>query len=289
MGGRALPSERGRALSGCDALGWRSDRNVYNLSRKISGGDPVPLDKTRLPDHVADLPACSRGQAQALLALDQRARERGVRLCPQSDFSLLADVLRREAESGARLGPAFDASHHRLSPDRAHWVAGLDEDDRVVMTAATRIFDWRATSLREEAQSLRLFGPGPFSASRFSGAAAGAIRGRVSVTGCGWVHPRFRGPGRTGVKLSQILRRAAAFLACARQPVDFDCGWVRTHQVVEKGLAADYGFDHLEHGADFVVRDGSLSANTLVWSDAGDLDRDVDSCGRGDLRRPQVG
>jgi len=90
------------------------------------------------------------------------------------------------------------------------------------------------------------------------------------------------------VKLSQILRRAAAFLAGARQPVAFDCGWVRTHQVVEKGLAADYGFDHVEHGADFVIRDGSLVANTLVWSDADDLGRDIDSCGRGDLRRPRA-
>ena len=246
----------------------------------------MPLSKTRLPDHVADLPRCSRDQAQALLALDQRARERGVRLCPQSDFSLLAEVLRGEAVSGAWLGPAYDSAHHRLTPDRAHWIAGLDEDDRVVMTAATRVFDWQETSLREEAQSMRLFGPAGFAASHFAGSAAGTIRGQVSVTGCGWVHPRFRGPGHTGVKLSQILRRAAAFLAGARQAVDFDCGWVKTHQVVEKGLAADYGFDHVEHGADFVIRDGSRVANTLVWSDAGDLDRDVESCGRGDLRRP---
>ena len=41
-----------------------------------------------------------------------------------------------------------------------------------------------------------------------------------------------------------------------------------------------------EHGADFVMADGSVSPNSLVWSDTYEIDEDMAWCARGALRRP---
>ena len=49
---------------------------------------------------------------------------------------------------------------------------------------------------------MRLFGPGHFRAATFLGPAAQAISGRVGISGGGWVHPRYRGPGLTGIRLA---------------------------------------------------------------------------------------
>jgi hypothetical protein len=70
------------------------------------------------------------------------------------------------------------------------------------------------------------------------------------------------------------------------KPLDFNAAWVRTVQVVEKGLAADYGYDHVEHGADLAMADGSIVAHSLVWSDTYEMDEDMAWCARGALRRP---
>lgn len=244
------------------------------------------LNRIRLPDHVAELPHGHPDHARALLAIDQHARDRGVRLFPQTDFRLLGEIFAAHAGSGARLAPLYNPDHHRFTPEEAFWIAGLDDDGEVAMTAAVRVFDLANGSLRDEAESMRLFGPGHFRACLFAGPAADMIRGRVAVTGGGWVHPRLRGPGPTGIKLSRILRRAVTFLAYAMAPLDFDVAWVKTVQVIEKGLAADYGFDHVEHGADLVLADGSVSPNSLVWCDTYELDEDMAWCGRGQLRRP---
>lgn len=242
------------------------------------------LKTIRLPVHVAQLPECHPEHARALTALDQHARDRGVWLYPQTDFTVLRRFFSGHVDSGARLAPLYDPDHHALTPDDAFWVAGLDQGGDVVMTAAIRIID--CASLREEAETMRLFGPGHFRAATFAGPAASKIRGRVAISGGGWVHPRFRGPGLTGIRLSRLLRRAVTFLAYAMKPLDYDAAWVKTVQVVEKGLAADYGFDHVEHGADFVMADGSISPNSLVWSDTYQIDEDMAWCARGALRRP---
>ncbi len=244
------------------------------------------LKTTRLPEHLSRLPHCHPDHARALHAIDQHARDRGVRLFPQTDFALLKEIFSQHADSGARLAPLYDPAHHALTPETALWIAGLDDDGEVAMTAATRIFDFDGTSLQVEAESMRVFGPGHFRASTFAGPAASAMTGRVAISGGGWVHPLFRGPGPTGIRLSRILRRAVTFLAYAMKPLSYDAAWVKTVQVVEKGLAADYGFDHVEHGADFVMTDGSISPNSLVWSDTYEIDEDMAWCGRGALRRP---
>lgn len=244
------------------------------------------LAQVRLPEHVALLPRCHPDHARALMAIDQHARDRGVRLYPQSDFRQLAALFAAHAGSGARLAPLYNPDHHALIPEDAFWIAGVDDAGDVAMTAAIRILDLKDSSLRAEAESMRLFGPGHFRASRFAGPAADMIRGRVAVTGGGWVHPRLRGPGPTGIRLSRILRRAVTFLAYAMEPLAYDVAWVKTVQVVEKGLAADYGFDHVEHGADLVLADGTVSPNSLVWCDTYELDEDMAWCGRGQLRRP---
>jgi len=242
------------------------------------------LKTVRLPEHVSQLPRCHSDHARALTAVDQHARDRGVWLYPQTDFGVLRRFFSGHVDSGARLAPLYDPDHHALTPDNAFWIAGLDQNGDIVMTAATRVIS--CTSLREEAESMRLFGPGHFRAATFHGPAAQAISGRVGISGGGWVHPRYRGPGLTGIRLSRLLRRAVTFLAYAMKPLDYDVAWVKTVQVVEKGLAADYGFDHVEHGADFVMTDGSVSPNSLVWSDTYEIDEDMAWCARGALRRP---
>ena len=109
------------------------------------------LKQVRLPDHVANLPNCHPDHARALLAIDQHARDRGVRLYPQTNFRLLSAIFSTHAESGARLAPLYDPQHHPLTPETAFWIAGLDDDGQVVLTAAARVFDLQATSLRDEA------------------------------------------------------------------------------------------------------------------------------------------
>lgn len=242
------------------------------------------LKMIRLPEHVSRLGNCHADHVHALGSIDQHARDRGVWLYPQTDFQVLRRFSAINADTGARLAPHFDPEHHALTPETALWMAGLDRNGDIVMTSAVRIV--QCASLREEARSMRLFGPGLYRASTFAGPAASTIRGRVAISGGGWVHPRFRGPGQTGIRLSRILRRAVAFLAYAMKPLDYSVAWVKTMQVVDKGLAADYGFDHVEHGADFVMADGSLNPNSLVWSDTYELDEDMAWCARGTLRRP---
>ena len=95
-------------------------------------------------------------------------------------------------------------------------VFGRNAKGEVVATQATRLFDWRKTTLRQEAESMRLFYANPERDMRRDEAClvnspeAGAISGNIALCGAIWYRPDYRGIGLASV--IPRFTRAASFV-----------------------------------------------------------------------------
>ena len=99
---------------------------------------------------------------------------------------------------------------------------------------------------------------------------AGTIKGRVVFSGSTWIHPDYRGRD-----LPQILPRISRALALSRWNTDFTISLV-TMALVEKGIAAAYGYKNVEPGVEWLgsaVSPRYLGA--LVWMPQADLLSDI--------------
>jgi len=212
-----------------------------------------------------------------LLLADQAATDRGVHLELHSDMTTLIDA-NREMQSvwGAPMVPIFNPSQSDLSADNAFWISGRDDNGMIVATQAARFFDMSATCAAEELSSLRLFfaDPAPHIAAgarcTVDCPPARAITGRVTYSGGGWYHPKFRGNG-----LSRILPRISRALAYSRWNTDYTFSVVET-VLVEKNVYRSYGYrDH----SPSIVLSGSYREDMqleLIWMPTETLLADMD-------------
>jgi hypothetical protein len=177
---------------------------------------------------------------------DTAARDRGVTLSFGSPQEL-SEANRGNSDSWRPLVPVFDEALSGVTPETVFVLIGRDKGGQVVATQAARLYDWPETSLKDEANSLRMFYADSVAASargdrcEITAPVAEKITGRVVFSGGVWYRPDFRGKD-----LATILPRISRAYAFTRWNSDFTIGWM-ADAVIAGGMAERVGYTKLEH------------------------------------------
>jgi hypothetical protein len=129
-------------------------------------------------------------------------------------FAELMDVNAANRESWMPITTTFRPHEGGASEHNGIVVMGRDHTGRVVTTQAVRLFDWRNSHLKTEAEALRLFYADPAPAPEageecfVKDPSASEISGMCAYIGGLWCHPDYRGRGR--VRLITGIGRATA-------------------------------------------------------------------------------
>lgn len=178
------------------------------------------------------------------LKATEMAADRGVTLRFAS-FDELAAANARNAKSWRPLDTILNPDLSQLDDTTSFCIVGENGDGEVVATQGLRLYDWRGSNLKAEAEALRMFyrdpaDAAPGEACRVSAASASRITGLVGYAGGVWYRPDYRG-GR----LSTILPRVGRTITLARWGVDFVTGMM-AEATVAAGFASRSGFASVE-------------------------------------------
>lgn len=230
----------------------------------------VPQDNLRLPDALT----IKHGPAQLLgrfmLVGDRAVRDMGMTLRIRTDFHELAYLNRQQTAAGTWLTipDAFNPAVADLTPENAFWVAGESEDGDIVVTWASKIYDWSDTTLADQIR-VAWYGRDEGQPCIVTAEAASRITGIVSCAGASWVRPDFRGK-----HLSHLMPRIGKAYICSRWPIDWAIGFISLTNV-DKGLAASYGQKNLSYS--IVYPGSSWGEVALVYTSTADVYRDLES------------
>ena len=193
-----------------------------------------------------------------------------------TDFELLREVNKMNLKHWHGLAPSFDSAYGGINADCGYWLIGRNATGEIVTTQAAHFYNMGEETLRDYLTTLRLFYPNPEGQKRegescsVHSPSARAIKGRVVFSGSTWIHPDYRGRD-----LPQILPRISRALALSRWNTDFTISLV-TMALVEKGVAAAYGYKNVEPGVEWL---GSAVSpcylGALVWMPRADLLSDI--------------
>jgi hypothetical protein len=152
----------------------------------------------------------------------------------------------------------FNYEQSELTPENSYWISGEDEHGEIVATHAGRVHYWPASTLEQEADQM-LYGENDESQHCLVTAPdAKKVSGVVVYGGSAWVRPDFRGN-----RLSQLLPRLGRAYALARWPIDWGISIVAP-VLVEKGIAAGYGYKHESRSIIFPGAPSGAVENVLV-------------------------
>jgi hypothetical protein len=223
----------------------------------------VPENNLRLPDALT----VKHGPAQLLsrfvLEGDMAARRIGLHLRLRHDFDELARLNRQEIarHSWYPLVNMFNPAHCDLTPENSYWMSGENGAGEIVVTTAWRVCHWPDSNLFREAHNVlyqKDDGP-PCEFTPEAASVAAEISGLVLFGGAVWVHPDFRGR-----RLYKLLPRIGRAYGCARWPLDWAVGIVAP-VLIQKGMAAGYGFKHYVHSILFHGAPSGHPENVLVY------------------------
>ena len=148
-----------------------------------------------------------------LMATTDAMARYGIRMSFGSFEELMA-INAGNQDSWFPLHTAFRHDVGGADADNGIVIFGRDSAGKVVTAHAVRLFDWRGTDLKHEAESLRLFYADPTPARNageyctIHADAAEQVTGRCAYIGGLWCHPHYRGRGR--VRLITAVTRATA-------------------------------------------------------------------------------
>jgi hypothetical protein len=208
------------------------------------------------------------------LHAESAARERGVLL----SFAKMEDLVRVNREnpdSWRPLLPHYDPSYGGITDRNAFCIVGRNDAGDIVATQAARLYEWKNTTLFDEATSLRLFYPEPERMRRpgetclVTARAARKISGRVAFSGAGWYRPDYRGHS-----LSAILPRISRVYAHAIWNTECTLSFV-AEALVKKGVAARFGYKNIDWAVqlnNFPIGD---YYGALVWMETNQMLDDV--------------
>lgn len=230
----------------------------------------------RLPDQITIKHGPREQLGRFFLAADKAARDRGVILSLSTDFELLREVNKMNLKHWHGLAPSFDAAYGGIDASCGYWLIGRNAAGDIVSTQAAHFYEMGDETLQDYLTSLRLFYPDPETQKRegescsVESPSAKMISGRVVFSGSTWIHPDYRGRD-----LPQILPRISRALALARWNTDFTISLV-TLALVQKGVAAAYGYKNIEPGIEWLG--SAVSARylgALVWMPRSELLADI--------------
>ena len=201
------------------------------------------------------------------LFADKVLSERGIFV----ETATLEDLLRineLNRDSWLPLTPTFHPTNSQLDTGHYFCFFGRNAAGDVVTVQAARLFDWRHTNFRSEAEALRLFYQNPDRDRRASetlqvtAPSAEAIRGLVAYTGAMWYRPDCRGLG-----LGYYMGRISRAYALAQWDISFVASMVSSSNV-NNGFARRFGHANLEFGAHSRASSHGDVDYHIAWSDS---------------------
>lgn len=148
------------------------------------------------------------------------AASRGITL-ELATFDELLAVNKANSDTWKPITTSFHPQFSGIDETNGLVVFGRNANGEVVATQATRLFDWRNTTLKQEAESMRLFYANPQRDMRRDEAClvnspeAGAISGNIVLCGAIWYRPDYRGVG-----LANIIPRFTRAVSFVRWEID---------------------------------------------------------------------
>lgn len=220
----------------------------------------VPENNLRLPDAVTIKHGPAALLAKFLLEGDKAARRVGIRLRLRHDFAELLRLNTRKVGNGTwyPLMRMFNPEYSHLVPANSYWVSGEDEYGEIVTTHAGRVHYWPGTTLDQEANNMLYGGSDEGRPCVVTAPDAKLITGVVVYGGSAWVRPDYRGR-----RLSQLLPRIGRAYALSRWPIDWGISIVAPI-LVEKGIAAGYGYKHASRSIIFPGAPTGAVENVLL-------------------------
>jgi GNAT superfamily N-acetyltransferase len=220
----------------------------------------VPENNLRLPDALTVKHGPAALLSRFILEGDKAARQIGIRLRLRHDFGDLLYVNKKKVANGTwyPLMNMFNYEFNDLNSENSYWIAGEDEHGEIVATHAGRVHYWPNTTLTEEADVMLHGGRADGGHCVVTAPDAQFITGVVVYGGSAWVDPRFRGR-----QLSHLLPRMGRAYALARWPINWGISIVAPI-LVEKGVAAGYGYKHASRSIIFPGAPTGAVDNVLV-------------------------
>lgn len=199
------------------------------------------------------------------LQADTAARSRGITLSFVS-LEELVDINARNSDSWRPLVPLFHPQIGGVTQDNAFCMVARNSKGEAVATTAVRLYTWLDTTLKTEAESLRLFYADPAS-SKLPGEAcsvtapsAATMAGRCAFSGAVWYRPDHRKLG-----LHDILGRVVKGVAHTRWYIDTVFTFMAPAQVEQK-FAARSGYHQVEWDVVLESSPWGTARLALIWS-----------------------
>lgn len=232
----------------------------------------VPENNLRLPEALTIKHGPTRLLSTFVLEGDKAARGMGIRLRLRYDFGELLYFNKQEVghRTWFPLVKMFNSEYCNLVPENSYWISGEDEHGEIVLTQAGRIHYWPDTSLEQEARLMLYGGYDEGQLCSVTAPAAKLITGVVFCAGAHWIRPDFRGN-----QLSHLLARLGRAYAVSRWPVDWGIAIVAP-VLVEKGVAAGYGYQHASRSILFPGAPSGAVENVLTYLSANEAYEDLE-------------
>ncbi len=168
--------------------------------------------------------------ARAIISLERRAQEAGMRLSLETDFRKFVET-RDAARPGEKVSAMFDPDcTHDLSEGRAIWLHGVDPDGRTLTMQAARM-DWIDSNLASwvmpwmsSLYKMRGDVVEPASYRSMHNSIAEKMKDNVVYHGEFWLDQDYR--GRKGGNLLGVLPRLCLLLVYVRWNPDYVWGLV---------------------------------------------------------------
>lgn len=220
----------------------------------------VPENNLRLPDALTAKYGPTRLLSRFVLEGDKAARQMGIRLRLRHDFDELLYLNKQKVANGTwyPLMKMFNSEYSDLVPGNSYWISGEDEHGEIAVTHAGRIHYWPDTTLEQEANSMLYGGNDEGHPCIVTAPDAKLVTGIVLYGGSVWIRPDFRGN-----RLSRLPGRLGRAYAASRWPLDWGISIVAPI-LVEKGVAAGYGFKHASRSILFPGAPTGSIENVLV-------------------------
>ena len=190
-------------------------------------------------------------------------------------FDELVAINRTNRDTWKPIVPTFNVESGLLDATCAFALVGRNEQGEPVSAQALRVFDWRTTDFKTEAENLRLFFADPAGMAirgetcAVTAPRAGALTGLVGFSGGAWFHPSVRGK-----LLFAVLSRVARAYSYTRWQTDLTMA-VMSNGLIEKGFWRQNGYRHAELGFDLRNFELGNYDGGAVWIIADELIEDL--------------
>lgn len=204
------------------------------------------------------------------LKADTALRQRGISLS-FGTFDELLETNQRNRDSWLALAPTFSREFATFDPATSGCLIGRNSTGDVVLTHATRFYDWQDTNFHEQAENMRLWYDDPDTSKlpgeycRVTAPSAKSLNGRIAFSGAVWYRPDFRGLG-----LPLIMSRVIRAYGHARWRSELSVS-IMSNKVIGAGMRGKTGHHHQEWAVEWLNSRLANMTFALVWLDQFEL------------------